>query len=130
MFRIGSAGSRLFLSLFLLLFVIGLVLVLAGVDLDKVDLWLDDRAGLFDLIGSRLFNVLSGAVLALCVLTVAGGLRQKFVSPRSQIGDAAEFVVEPAAGDELVEEPARPVGWGCMFLAVIVGYFAWFGMTG
>jgi len=130
MFRIGSAGARLYLFLFLLLFVIGLVLVLTGFDLDKVDLWLDDRAGLFDVIGSRLFNVLWGAVLALCLFTVVGGLWQKFVSPRSQMDDAADFVVEPAGEDELVEEPAKPVGWGCMIVALIVGYFAWFGMTG
>ena len=130
MFPIGSAGARVFLYVFLLLFAVGLVLVLLGFDLDKVDLWLDDHADLFDAVGSRLFNVLWGGVLALCLFTVIGRLWQKFVAPRGEMGDAADFVAEPVADDEFVEEPRKPPGWGCMILAVIVGYFAWFGMTG
>jgi hypothetical protein len=128
----------LYLIVFGLFFVAGLVLLLLDIDLDRADLWLDDHAELFDAVGSRVFNVLWGVVLALCAVTVLGGLWQKFVGPRSHLGDAADFVVEPvadfgvepAAEDELVEEPPKPVGWGCMVAALIVGYFAWFGMTG
>lgn len=127
--------GRLYVYLFLLLFAVGLVLALLGFDLDRIDLWLEDRAGLFDAVGSRLFNVLCGAILALCIVAVVGGLWQRFVAPRGHMGDATDFVAETAAVDELgvdelAVEETRPVGWGCMLVAVIVGYFAWFGMTG
>ena len=144
MSRIGRRAARLCLYLFLLLFVVGLVLVLAGVDLVKVDLWLEDRGEWFDAVGSRLFSVIWGGVFALCIVTVLGGLWQRFVAPRSHMGNAADFVVEAEAGDglgvdesgadefgvdELVAEKKKPLGWGCMVVAAIVGYFAWFGLT-
>ena len=44
------------------------------------------------------------------------------------MGDAVDFV--PLAEGEGDLEAAGPAGWGCMILAVIVGCFAWFGMTG
>lgn len=119
--RMGGA----YLVLFLGLFVVAFVLVVLGVDLARFDLWLDGYAGLFDAVGSRLFRVLCGGILALCVAVVVGGLWQKFVAPRARMGDAADFVPEVASGDE-----DRPTGWGCMILAVVVGYFAWFGMIG
>ncbi len=110
--RPRSPASGLYLFLFLLLFVVGLVLVLLGVDLASVDRWLDSHADLLDAIGSRLFNVLCGAILAICALIVGAGLWQRFVAPTREVADA----------DRL--------GFGAMIGAVLVGYFAWFGMTG
>ena len=42
---------------------------------------------------------------------------------------AVRVSVVEAEGETGVET-AGPAGWGCMLLAVIVGYFAWFGMVG
>jgi len=122
-------GGLLYLFLIVAFFAIGLVLVLLGFDLETIDLWLEDRASLFDSVGSTLFRVLWGAVLVICVFTVVGGLWQRFVAPRSRMGDAADMVVEAHAVNEVSAEDDKPAGWGCMIVAVIVGYFAWFGMT-
>jgi len=119
--RMGGA----YLVLFLALFAVAFVLVVLGVDLARFDLWLDEHAGLFDAVGSRLFRVVCGGILAVCAAAVIGGLWQKFVAPRGRMGDAADFVPESPNGEE-----QQPTGWGCMILAVIVGYFAWFGMMG
>ena len=119
----------LYICLFAGFFIIGLLGLAFGL-LDNFDNWLDAKAGAFDAAGSRLLNVLWGGVLALCAYTVLGGLWQRFMAPRGEMGDAADFVAETAEADELDPEAKRPPGWGCMFVALIVGYFAWFGMTG
>ena len=54
--RPRSPASGLYLFLFLLFFVIGLVLMLLGVNLGSLDRWLESHAGLLDSIASRLFN--------------------------------------------------------------------------
>lgn len=116
----------LYLYLFLALFVVGSILNLLGFDLARFDLWLDDHADLFDAVGSTLFRVFCGGILALCAFGVLGGLWQKFVAPRARMGDAADFVPDEAATEVPEEEP---LGWGCMLVALVVGYFAWVGMT-
>lgn len=127
--RPRSPASGLVLFLFVMFFPVGLMLVLLGVDLNAVDLWLDERGHWLDSAGSWLFRLLCGAVLAVCGVMVLVGLWEKFRAQRGHIGDAANLAAETTAdaGDENREQP---VGWGCMILAVIVGYFAWFGVAG
>ena len=110
--RPRSPASGLYLFLFLLLFIVGLVLVLLGVDLASLDRWLDSHGGLFDAVGSRLFNVFCGAILAVCAIIVGAGLWQRFVAPTREVEEADRF------------------GFGAMIGAALVGYFAWFGMIG
>ena len=138
-------GVVLYLVVLGLFFVAGLVLLVSGIGLERADIWLDDHGDLFDAIGSRLLNVIWGGIFALCIFAVLGGLWQRFVAPRGRMGDAVDFVAETAAVDELGldelnvaelgprelgADENKPVGWGCMVGAAIVGYFAWFGMTG
>ena len=129
--RPRSPASGLLLFLFVMFFLVGLVLVLLGFDLNALDLWLDEHGHWLHFVGSWLFRLLCGAILAICVLTVLGGLWQKFMSPRSDEEDAASFAERIGAGEEDTEaDQEQPAGWGCMVLAVIVGYFAWFGVMG
>lgn len=102
--RPRSGASALVLFLFLLFFLVGLILLLLGVGLEDADVWLDAQTGWLDLVGTLLFRAFSGMLLLICVLAVIGG------------------VVDRA-------NPDRP-GIGCMIGALIVGYFAWFGLTG
>lgn len=101
--RPGSRASALVLFLFLVFFLVGLVLVLLGFSLGDVDRWIEAQGGWLDAVGSWLFSALCGAVLLLCVLAI---LMQAFA-----------------------RKSERP-GLGCAVLALVVGYFAWFGMTG
>ena len=67
----------------------------------------------------------------LCAYAFLGGLWQKFLAPRGAIADPADFEADQLADAGGVDvEPEQPLGWGCMILAVIVGYFAWFGVVG
>jgi uncharacterized membrane protein YraQ (UPF0718 family) len=107
--RPRSPASGLYLFLFLLFFIIGLVLVLLGVDLDRLDLWIEAQGGWLDALGSALFRVFCGLILAVCAFAVVGGVAQRIV-PSMQGEDR--------------------IGIGMMIGAALVGYFAWFGVVG
>jgi hypothetical protein len=107
--RPRSGASALYLFLFLLFFIVGLVLVLLGVDLDSIDRWFDAHAEWFDAVGSALFRILFGVILAMCGLVIVGGLCQR--------------VVPSMKGEDRI-------GVGMMIGALLVGYFAWFGVIG
>jgi hypothetical protein len=102
MLRFGAVAPWLFLSF--LLFLIGLVLVLLGFDLNDVDRWIEARGGLINAIATFLFRAGCGLVLLICVATIGGALFDRNNSDRP--------------------------GAGCFILALVVGYFAWFGVTG
>lgn len=100
--RAGAASPWLLLAL--ILFVVGLVLVLLGFDLNRVDAWLEAHGGWFDAVASLVFQGLCGLVLLLCLFSIGGALFDR-------------------------DNPERP-GFGCALLALVVAYFAWFGMIG
>ena len=102
--RPGSGASGLVIFLFLVFFLIGLVLVLLGFDLVDVDNWIDSQSGWFETIGTLLFRIVCGIVVLLAVVTVWGAIFDR-------------------------KDPDRP-GFGCAIGAIIVGYFAWFGVIG
>src|SRR5688500_14681070 len=102
--RPHSRASGLVLFLFLIFFLLGLVLMLFGVNLGDLDRWLETHAVLLDTVGTWLFRAACGLFLLICGLTIIGGLVDR-------------------------SNPDRP-GIGCMIAAVIAGYFAWFGVTG
>ncbi len=103
-FLLGFGAVAPWLLLSFLIFLIGLVLVLLGFDLNDVDRWIEARGGLFNAIGTFLFRTVCGLVLLLCVATIGMALFGR-------------------------RNPERP-GAGCAILALVVGYFAWFGVTG
>jgi len=107
-----SPASGLVLFLFVMVFLVGLLLVLLGVDLNRLDLWLDDHAHQLDAVGSALFRLLCGFVLAMCALLVGAALWQRIVTSRKE-----------------VEEEDR-IGLGAVLVAALIGYFAWFGVVG
>lgn len=86
----------------LLFFVLAMVLVLSGFDLGEVDAWLE-RTELIEGIVDIGMRILCGLILLLCLLMIWA------------------FFFDRKSAD-------RP-GFGCLILALIVGYFAWFGMT-
>ena len=100
--RPRSGASALYLFLFLIFFLIGLVLVLLGVDLDEADRFLEAQGGWLDAVGSWLFRIVAGLLLLLCAGIIA---MQIFVRRE--------------------EKP----GLGCALVAIVAGYFAWFGMV-
>jgi hypothetical protein len=102
--RPRSGASALVLFLFLIFFIIGLALMLLGFDLGDVDRWIDAQGGWLDAVGSALFRVASGLILLLCLFMIGGAIFDR-------------------------KSAERP-GIGCALLAVVVGYFAWFGITG
>jgi len=102
MLGLGAVAPWLFLSF--LIFLIGLVLVLLGFDLNDVDRWIEAQGGLFDAIGTFLFRAGCGVVLLLCALAIGLALFGR-------------------------RDAERP-GLGCAALALVVGYFAWFGVSG
>jgi hypothetical protein len=102
--RPRSGASALVLFAFLLFFLAGLVLVLLGFDLGDVDRGLEAQGGRIDAAASFLFRALSGLVLLVCALAFAGALFDR-------------------------GNPERP-GPGCLLAALVIGYFAWFGLVG
>jgi preprotein translocase subunit SecG len=102
--RPRSGASALFLFLFLIFFLIGLVLLLLGFSLGDVDALIGAHAGGIDSAASFLFRVVCGLVLLLCLFMIGWAIFDR-------------------------RNPERP-GVGCALVAVLVAYFAWFGVTG
>lgn len=102
--RPRSGSSALLLFLFLVFFLIGLLLVLLGFDLGALDALIDAQAGRIDSVASFLFRAVCGLVLLLCLFTVGSAIFDR-------------------------KNPERP-GVGCALVAVLVAYFAWFGVAG
>ena len=102
--RPRSGASALYLFLFLIFFLIGLVLLLLGFSLGDVDASIDAHAARIDAVAGFLFRAVCGLVILLCLLTIGSALFDR-------------------------RNPERP-GVGCALVAVLVAYFAWFGVTG
>jgi len=100
--RMGPAGPWLFLTAMLFLFALGATLL--GFELGDIDRWLEAQSGWLDAVFSLLFQAVCGLVLLLCV------------------GAFIAFLFDR-------KNPDRP-GVGSLLLALVVGYFAWFGMIG
>lgn len=102
--RIGSGSAALYTFLFVILFLIGLVLVLLGFDLGDVDRWLDSQGSGIEAVASIAFRAVCLGILLLCLFMIGSAIFAR-------------------------KSPDRP-GLGCAFVALIVGYFAWFGVVG
>ena len=102
--RPRSPASGLVHFLFLIFFIVGLILMLLGFDLGDVDVWLETHAGRLDAVFSFLFRIVCGLVILLCLFMIGGAIFDR-------------------------KDPERP-GIGCALLAVVVAYFARFGVIG
>ena len=102
--RYGSGSAALYTFLVILLFLVGLVFVLLGFDLGDVDRWLEANGGWIEAIADLLFRAVCAVILLVCLFMIGGAVFAR-------------------------KSPERP-GFGCAFLALIVGYFAWFGVIG
>jgi hypothetical protein len=102
--RPRSGASALILFLFLIFFLVGLVLMLFGFNIGRLDALIDAQAGRIDAVASFLFRIVCGLVILLCLFTIGTAVFGR-------------------------KNPERP-GVGCALVAVLVAYFAWFGVTG
>jgi hypothetical protein len=75
-----------------------------GFSLGDLDRWIDANAGSLDAVASLMFRALCGLILLVCMLTVGIVLFDRKGEPR--------------------------LGWGYAVGALVVGYFAWFGVIG
>ena len=118
--KLYGGASALYFILFLIFFSIGTVLMLLGFNLGDVDRWLDARAGWFDLIGTLAFKGLLVFILLICVLMVGMGLFERL--PRKhRISRGKGKPPDESSSD-------RPLSFGAMIAALIVGYFAYVGI--
>jgi hypothetical protein len=126
--RTGSRAAGLYMFLVLLFVVLGVVLVVLGFDLDRIDRWLDGHGSGIDWGASLLFRIFSGFVFLLS-LAFAGmmlaGLLQRLRGQPLEVG-------APDSDEECAEQASVGSGsLGCGFLvALTIAYFAWFGIIG
>jgi hypothetical protein len=104
----GAAAVYLFL--FLVFALIGAIVLLLGYGLGDADRWIDSQAGWIEIVASLLFRGVCALAVLLCVGTIGFGIIRR-LAPRP-------------------EAEERPPGWGAMIAALVVGYFAWFGVIG
>ena len=102
--RPRSGSSALVLFLFLVFFLVGLGMLALGLSLGDLDRWIDANAGSLDAVASLMFRALCALILLGCVLTAGIVLFGRKHSDR--------------------------LGWGYAVGALVVGYFAWFGVIG
>ena len=132
--RPGSGAAQLYTFLFLVFFIIGLVLVVLGFDLAKVDIWLDSKAGWFDWIGTIVFKIVLAVILLGCVLTFGAGATQHAaaLTGRARRGRIDEAQMDRPRGTQVDaggEAGDGRVGCGMMLLVLVVGYFCWVGIV-
>lgn len=101
-------AAALYLFLFLVFFLIGAIVLLLGYELGDADRWIDSQAGWLEIVASLLFRGVCALAVLLCVGTIGFGIYFRLFPPRE------------------AEDP--PPGWGAMTIALVVGYFAWFGI--
>jgi hypothetical protein len=101
-------AAALYLFLFLIFALIGAIVLLLGYQLGDADRWFDAQAGWIEIVATLLFRALCALAVLLCAGTIVLGIDGR-LRPR------------PDAED-------RPPGWGAMIAALVVGYFAWFGV--
>ena len=102
--RPRSGSSALVLFLFLVFFLVGLATLALGFSLGDLDNWRATHAGSIDAVASLMFRALCALIMLLCVLTVGMVLFGR--------------------------KDADRLGWGYAAGALVVGYFAWFGVLG
>ena len=107
-FRPGTNAAAVMMFIFLLFFVLGIALVAMGFDLNEVELWFERQESWMDAVATILFRGFCLIVVLIGVWTVIGGVLQR----------------TPLLPDE------DRIGWGQMALAIVISYFAWFGVTG
>lgn len=103
--------ARLLGGLGAVFFVIGLVLVVFGVDLDSVDRWIERHGGLLDAVGSAVFGVFCFGVLLIGLLLAAMPVLHRTLDREST-------------------PPAERAGVGSLLGGLLLAYFAWFGAFG
>ena len=126
--RTGSRVAGLYMFLVLFFLVVGVILVALGFDLDQIDRSLDAHSGAIDWVASLLFRIFS-ALVYLLSLAFAGMMLATLLQMLR--GQPVEIGVPAPDEDEAVEAPVGAGSLGCGFLvALVIAYFAWFGITG
>ncbi len=127
LFFAGGWGRPRFYVLLLTLFLlVGVALVLIGVDLEDADRWLDRQGGWLAALGSAALRVVFGLILLGCAAAVLAGLYQRLPWHRQAPARDGRKGRQRAQG----RQGDGRVGWGMMALALVVGYFAFIGTFG
>jgi len=104
LFRPRSPGALLVGSIGALFFVIGLAFKAFGIDLGRVDAWIDRQGGLLDAVGSALFRVLCFVVMLIGARMAAMPVLHR-TTERATVGDKDSNAVRRSSIAEL-----RPSG--------------------
>ncbi len=113
----------LYVALFLFFFAVGALALLFGFSLGDVDNWLDANGGWIETIGTILFRLFCAFVLLMCA-AVAVMCIYEGVDRIRRRGHALPPGAKPAR-----EEGESSLSLGCMGMAaLLIGYFAWFGV--
>ena len=127
--RYGSAAAGLYLFLFLLFALIAIVALSLGISLESIDRWIEANGGWIEALGDLLFRAIWAVVFVLSALT-CGSILFGAVSRLC----AVRLMTNSRRWTRRRIEPANNPGalsLGCGFLvALALGYFTWFGMTG
>lgn len=126
-FRAGSGLASLTRFLSQTLFIVGIVLVLLGFDLIEIDRWLEGQAGTIEGAGSLLFRLFCGLILLICAFAVTAGLFQMVVRLYRKLFGSRAKEQSPVMQRKRAKEDDEQLGCGFTALAVVVGYFAYFG---
>lgn len=110
-FRPQSGAAQLVGGLGAVFFVIGLVLVLFGVDLDSVDRWIDRHGGALNAVGNALFRMVCFVLMLVGVLLAAMPVLHR-TTERTSV------------------PPAERAGVGTLLFGLLLAYFSWFGAFG
>ena len=106
-----SPGALLVGSIGALFFVIGVAFKAFGIDLGRVDAWIERQGGLLAAVGSALFLVLGFVVML-------------------NEGALAAMPVLHRTTERAAVPPAERAGFGTLIFGLLLGYFAWFDAFG
>ena len=116
-------AAFLYLTLFILFFLVGGVALIFGFSLGSLDAWLDSRSSWISAAGDILFRLVCLFFFLLCVATIGFGLWQRLAGARQKRSALAR---PPAPGQAGAASEER-IGWGAMAAALVIGYFLYFG---
>jgi hypothetical protein len=123
--RPNSLASAMYLFLYSMLFIIGLILVLLGFDLAEVDRWLDGHSGWFELFGTIVLKAFWAVMLLTCVIMVGAAMHGRLRALARLLRREPKVV---AAGRGRTTAGGDGLGWGSILVGLILGYFAAIGL--
>lgn len=127
--RPHSMASALYLFLFFVFFVVGAILWALGFDLGEVERWMDAHAGLFDWVGTWLWRLFCGFVLLICAFVLVFGAYDRLSPGQRAARGRIALSNKWRRKSKSEQDAAKPIGCIGFGMALLIGWFAWVGMT-